>query len=149
MPLGTAHRPLTTVCLTPAHRHNLTVSGEGPEAYRSTFVLALRRIAAEASERDADAPELLACAPLGAGGAVVLYREQPAGPVLGKRYDVQTFAALFSPALAADDLAEIAYRNELADPSGSGEVLDVGWADGLGYDRSQVQWVGAGEWLEA
>jgi len=79
---------------------------------------------------------------------VVLYREYVRGPVLGRRYDLPAHAALFKPDPSPQDLAEIVFWNDIVDPTGRGEVLDVNWADGLGVERRDIQWVGAAEWCK-
>lgn len=76
------------------------------------------------------------------GSAIVLYQERPNGPVLGRRYDLDEFAGLFDPGLTVRDLADIAFLDDVADPTGSGTVRpEVGWADGFYVDAARVEWV--------
>jgi len=118
----------------------------GSDAYRLDFLVALRELAEEQSRRGPDAPTLLACATFSEYDVVVLYREYARGPVLGRRYDLQAHAALFKPDPSPQDLAETVFWNDVVDPTGRGEVLGVNWADGLGVERRDIQWVGAAEW---
>ncbi|TXR52459.1 hypothetical protein [Quadrisphaera setariae] len=117
--------------------------------YRQEFLLALRQIAEEEGSRDPSAPELVACGAFGERDVVVLYREFDGGPILGRRYNLQLHVSLFAPTPPPPVLAEIVFWDDLWDPTGRGEVLDVGWADGLGAERRLIQWVGAAERLEA
>lgn len=75
------------------------------------------------------------------GAAVVLYRERPEGPVLGRIYRLGEYAAMFDSHLSIEDLADIAFADDLADPTGTGaenHVLDrqAGLEEGSG-----TQWV--------
>ncbi|AZZ56535.1 hypothetical protein [Rathayibacter iranicus] len=75
------------------------------------------------------------------GAAVVLYRERPEGPVLGRIYRLGEYAAMFDSHLSIEDLADIAFADDLADPTGTGtenQVLDrqAGLEEGSG-----TQWV--------
>ncbi|MBM7473819.1 hypothetical protein [Curtobacterium herbarum] len=65
--------------------------------------------------------------------AVVLYRDRPGGPVLGRRYDLAVERALFT-----DDSAEA-----IAGEAWTGELLPVDWADGLCDAPRSVHWIGA------
>lgn len=77
---------------------------------------------------------------LDADSVVMLYREGPGGPVIGQRYVLTEFASMFDPELTTDDLAEIIFTNEITDPGGPGESLNVDWADGLVPDPAAVTW---------
>ena len=77
--------------------------------------------------------------------ATVLYRENPHRPVLGERFDLVEWAALFDPDLTPEGLADIAISEQLLDPTGRGLRLDVDWADGLIDNPREVEWVGFGE----
>lgn len=75
------------------------------------------------------------------GGAVVLYRERPEGPVLGRTYLLGEYAAMFDAHLSIEDLADIAFADDLADPTGTGtedRTLDrqAGLEEGSG-----TQWI--------
>lgn len=73
--------------------------------------------------------------------AVIIYRERAGSPVLGRRYDLTTYSRLFSPDSSARHLAEIAYADDLTDPSGSGTRLHVDWADGVVADPHEIGWL--------
>jgi hypothetical protein len=62
--------------------------------------------------------------------AVVLYRNRPGGPVLGRRYDLGAERALFTDD-SAEAIAGEAWTGDFVDPSGPGELLPVDWAGGL------------------
>jgi hypothetical protein len=76
------------------------------------------------------------------GAVVVLYREQPDGPLLGRRFEMHKYAVLFDPKNEPEDLAMIALSDEILDPSGHGRRLNVDWANGLADDPAQVEWHG-------
>lgn len=73
--------------------------------------------------------------------AVVLYRDRPNGPVLGRRYDQPQERALFTDN-GAKALAAEAWTGDFVDPSGPGEPRAVDWADGLCDTPGDVRWVG-------
>ncbi|MBP2215040.1 DUF6226 family protein [Arthrobacter sp. CAN_C5] len=73
---------------------------------------------------------------------VVLYRESASGPILGRRYILPEFKALFDDDLSIKDLAQIIVTDEIGDPTGHGEVLPVDWADGLVPAGEHVEWTG-------
>ena len=76
-------------------------------------------------------------------GAVVLYRQEGVVPVLGWRYEMAWFAAMFGSESTMRELAEITYVNDLRSPDGGAGVrLDVDWADGLVEDPAEVAWLG-------
>jgi hypothetical protein len=77
---------------------------------------------------------------LDSDSVVMLYRERPDGPVIGRHYVLSDFASLFDPDLDTRDLARIIVVDEITDPSGPGRALDVDWADGLVADPSAVTW---------
>lgn len=77
------------------------------------------------------------------GSAVVIYRPHQDGPVLGRRYLVAQFEAMFTPACTAEELADIVIANEITEPQERGVELPVDWADGLVPDGVTVEWVGA------
>lgn len=74
--------------------------------------------------------------------AIILYREFPTGPILGQRYELTDYATLFDPHLSPEELADIAFTDEITDPSGRGTRRDVDWADGLVEDPSSIEWLG-------
>ncbi len=76
------------------------------------------------------------------GAALVFYREHSDGPVLGRRYDVVEFASGFDPLGGVEDLADIAFSEDITDPTGRGVELPVDWADGLVPEGVTVEWVG-------
>jgi len=77
------------------------------------------------------------------GRAVILYREpRTDGPVLGRRYDVPAFAELFEPAPDVEQLADIAFVEDITDPTGGGQVRARDWALGLVEDTLAIEWVG-------
>ncbi|WP_163547382.1 hypothetical protein [Candidatus Frankia nodulisporulans] len=71
---------------------------------------------------------------------VMLYREGAGGPVIGQHYQLSAFASMFDPETTTEGLAHIIFVDEITDPSGPGERLDVDWADGLVPDPSAVTW---------
>lgn len=73
---------------------------------------------------------------------VILYRESASGPILGRRYILPEFKALFDNDLSIKDLAQIIVTDEIGDPTGHGEVLPVDWADGLVPAGEHVEWTG-------
>lgn len=75
--------------------------------------------------------------------AVVLYRDRPGGPVLGRRYDLPQERALFTDNSPAAIAAE-AWTGDFVDPSGPGELRSVDWADGLCDVPADVRWIGVG-----
>jgi hypothetical protein len=75
------------------------------------------------------------------GRAVILYRERVDGPVLGRRYDLERYAALFDPHLTVSALADIAFVDDVADPTGSGRELVVDWSDGIDHPDEIIYWV--------
>ncbi len=72
--------------------------------------------------------------------AVILYRDRPGGPVLGRRYLLREYSALFGGA-TAQWLATEAWVSDITAPSGDGERKDVDWADGLVPDPAEVRWL--------
>jgi hypothetical protein len=111
------------------------------------FIDAVRECVDAADEGHGEHVSFVAGRALDERSPVVLYREHPRGPVLGRRFDLDELARLFRPVVDPRVLAEIMCDNELFDPTGHGEVLDVDWADGLGLSRREVEWVGASPWL--
>lgn len=76
------------------------------------------------------------------GAVIVIYRERPDGPLLGRRYDIDEYPVLFDPKREPEDLAMIALSDDILDPSGHGTRLKVDWANGLVDDPAQVEWHG-------
>ena len=72
--------------------------------------------------------------------AVILYRDRPDGPVLGRLYELRSYSALFGGE-TAQWLANEAWLSDITDPSGDGEPKDVDWAVGLIDDPSVVSWL--------
>ena len=72
--------------------------------------------------------------------AVILYRDRPDGPVLGRRYELRSYSALFGGE-TAQWLANEAWLSDITDPSGAGEPKDVDWAVGLVDDPGVVRWL--------
>ncbi len=72
--------------------------------------------------------------------AILLFRDNRDGVIHGTRWDLTEFSALFDPNSPAD-LAETVWVNEINDPSGPGELLDVDWATGLVEDTDSVRWL--------
>jgi hypothetical protein len=73
---------------------------------------------------------------------VILYREWAPGPILGRRYVLPEFKALFDDDLSINDLAQIIVTDEISDPTGHGEVLSLDWAKGLVLPGQSVEWAG-------
>ncbi|KZX21219.1 hypothetical protein [Rathayibacter tanaceti] len=75
------------------------------------------------------------------GDAVILYRESPGGPVVGRRYRLQDYAALFDVGSSPERLADIAFTDDVSDPTGGG-VEDAAADERAGLDPgSGVRWV--------
>lgn len=79
------------------------------------------------------------------GDVVVLYREHPDWPVLGRRYNLEALSALSGDHYSPTELAGNILDEDILDPTGYGGLLDVDWADGLVENPREVQWVGFGE----
>ncbi|CAO5174090.1 conserved hypothetical protein [Frankia sp. AiPs1] len=77
---------------------------------------------------------------IGSDSVVMLYREWPDGPVIGRHYVVPELASLFDADVTTERLAEIIFVDEITDPGDPGEHLDVDWANGLVPDPSAVTW---------
>ena len=76
---------------------------------------------------------------------IVLYREHPDGPVLGRRYDIEESMSQSGHYYSPTGLAGNALDEDILDPTGHGGLLDVDWADGLIDNPREVEWVGFGE----
>lgn len=75
------------------------------------------------------------------GDAVVLYRERAGGPLLGRRYRLPEYAALFDIGSSPERLADIAFTDDVSDPTGGG-VEDAAAEERAGLEPgSGVQWV--------
>ncbi len=75
------------------------------------------------------------------GHAVLIYKPQEGGPLVGRRWDLDRLGPLFG----TDDpevLAEQMWLNEVEDPDVRGQRLDVDWAAGLVDNPSEVLWLG-------
>jgi hypothetical protein len=75
------------------------------------------------------------------GAVVIIYREALDASLLGRVYDLDSCSRLFDPALSVADLADIAYVDDLSDPSGRGVALRVDWARGLVPHPDDVGWI--------
>ncbi len=73
---------------------------------------------------------------------VILYREWAPGPILGRRYVLPEFKAMFEDHLSIKDLAQIIATYEISDPTGRGEIFPVNWAAGLVPPGQRVEWTG-------
>lgn len=72
--------------------------------------------------------------------AIILYRDRPGGPVLGRRYLLSEYSALFGGE-TAQWLATEAWVSDITAPSGDGVRKDVDWADGLVRQPEEVRWL--------
>jgi hypothetical protein len=75
------------------------------------------------------------------GTAVVVYKESAQAPLLGRTYRMNAYSRLFSPDSSAAYLAGVAFADDLCDPSGGGQPVDVDWAEGLVSDPGTVGWI--------
>jgi hypothetical protein len=85
--------------------------------------------------------ELVAARAVTDTDAVILYRDRPGGPVLGRLYRLKEYAALFSGA-SPELLADEAWHGDIRDPSGPGEVRAVEWASQIHDRPDEIRWIG-------
>ncbi len=71
--------------------------------------------------------------------AVILYRDRPGGPVLGRRYLLREYSASSAVRRRSGCDGGVGVRHH--GPSGDGERKDVDWADGLVRDPGDVRWL--------
>ncbi|WIE76749.1 hypothetical protein [Curtobacterium sp. MCSS17_007] len=109
------------------------------EAFTNEFVAAVR-----ARFRDSDllrdGMEWVAGGVQPPDVATILYRDRPGGPVLGRRYPLKEYSALFGGE-TVQWLATEAWVSDITAPSGDGERKDVDWAEGLVPDPTEVRWL--------
>lgn len=72
--------------------------------------------------------------------AVIIYRDRPGGPVLGRRYRLGEYSALFGGE-TPQWLATEAWMSDITAPSGDGERKDVDWAEGRVWEPGEVRWL--------
>jgi hypothetical protein len=100
------------------------------------------RIAARCRADEPAGPVLVAAWSSGDDGPVVIvYREGPDAHLLGRVYDLDGYARLFDTGLSVEDLADIAYADDLCDPSGRGVALRVGGARALVPRPDDIGWI--------
>ena len=75
------------------------------------------------------------------GDAVLLYRQNEDGPLVGRRWNLSKLGPLFGTNDPID-LAEQMWLNEVEDPDVGGQHLDVDWAIGLIDNPNDVLWRG-------
>lgn len=118
-------------------------AGSERRAYTEAFLAHLQHLFTTDTDWN-DGTEWVAGRALTDDVAVVLYRDRPGGPVLGRRYDLAADRTLFTDD-SAEAIAGEAWTGDFVDPSGPGELLPVDWADGLCDDPGSVQWIGAAQ----
>ncbi len=109
------------------------------EAFANEFVAAVRARFQD-SDLLRDGMEWVAGGVQRPDVAVVLYRDRPGGPVLGRRYPLQEYSALFGGE-TPQWLATEAWVSDITAPSGDGAPKDVDWADGLVRQPEEVRWL--------
>lgn len=109
------------------------------EPFANEFVAAVRARFRD-SELLRDGMEWVAGGVRSPDAAIILYRDRPGGPVLGRRYLLREYSALFGGE-TAQWLATEAWVSDITDPSGDGEPKDVDWAEGLVTDPTEVRWL--------
>lgn len=114
-------------------------SGPIDEASANEFVAAVRARFRD-SELLRDGMEWVAGVVQPPDAAIILYRDRPGGPVLGRRYLLREYSALFGGE-SAQWLATEAWVSDITAPSGDGERKDVDWAEGLVRQPGEVRWL--------
>lgn|GEM_PF-7084770 len=109
----------------------------------TAFVAALRRRFADPQHPLASSVQWVAGGTSPDGRAVIIYREtRTDGPLLGRRYDLEAFSALFDPSFGVEELADVAFVQDITDPTSGGTVRATDWAVGLVPDTLEIEWVG-------
>ncbi|TFD23998.1 hypothetical protein [Cryobacterium lyxosi] len=75
------------------------------------------------------------------GRAVVLYTAKDGGALLGRIWNLDSYAVLFGTEDAAK-LARAAYTSEISEPEGPAVLRQEGWADGLVENTNSMRWLG-------
>lgn len=103
-----------------------------------TFFSEIRSYFANPNRLQGEAVEIVATGIASDGAAIVVFRDQAHGPLWGLHVDLTEFSALFDPR-DATSLAQV-ISDEIAEPGGAGEKLDVEWAQGLVDHPESVRW---------
>ncbi|MCY7286818.1 MAG: hypothetical protein LH624_00820 [Cryobacterium sp.] len=75
------------------------------------------------------------------GDPVVIYRQSESEPLVGRIWDLDRLARLFTPS-TPETLAHDMWHSEVNEPDFDPRRLDVDWADGLVDDPEGVLWLG-------
>jgi hypothetical protein len=112
-----------------------------PEEWAWRFLTAVRNELSNRARVISPETELIAADLDEEGAVVIIYSYAVNGDLVGRRYLPHVLRGLFDPSSSPEQIANFVVVDDVLEPSGRGQKLDVPWAVVLVEDPTEIGWI--------